>query len=72
VGLKKLSALPKNNLQPNNSVKQQTIYEIITNTTCISNKRTPTNQKIYIQIKVINKLTNYIQKTTKFLFEKNK
>jgi hypothetical protein len=43
-------------------VKQQTIYGITSNKTCISKKGTSTNQKIIIQRrKKINKLTNYIE-----------
>jgi hypothetical protein len=52
-------------------VKQQTIYGITTNKTCMSKLGTPTKPKIFIK-KKINKLTNYIKKITNFLFAKNK
>jgi hypothetical protein len=44
-GAKKFIGTIKKKIHSNNSVKQQTIYEITTNTTCISRKRTLINQK---------------------------
>jgi hypothetical protein len=44
-GAKKFIGTIKKKFHYNNSVKQQTIYEITTNITCISRKRTLINQK---------------------------
>jgi hypothetical protein len=70
VGIKNLGTSERKKKHSDNSVKQHIIYEITTNTRCISKKRiTTTNHKIYIQKK---KPTNQIQKTIKFIFEKKR
>jgi hypothetical protein len=66
-GAKKIRHYRRRKIYPNNLVKQKTIYEITTNTICISKKRTQTNQK-----NSIKKNQQTIQNKTKFLFEKNK
>jgi hypothetical protein len=53
-GAKKFIGTTKKIIHSNNSVKQQTIYEITTNTTCISNKR---NQQT-----ILKKLQNFYSK----------
>jgi hypothetical protein len=69
VGLKVLCIIEEKKFIIVQLINKLTIYDITTNTTCISKKKNnnkPTNQKIFIQKK---NPTNQIQKTTKILLK---
>jgi hypothetical protein len=73
VKLKKLALLKKNTIQIIQLNNKQNIELLLANTICTLKKIKNTNKlKNLYSKKKINKLTKYIQKSTKFLFEKKK